>query len=795
MSVDSRHTSLADYVRFDSPDLFTKTVRFQDFLSDGRQKDLGKYLLQYVEFQGGSARVRERLTGKLHEVQVFCSADYLDLARHPEVVEAAHRAVDRFGVSVSSVPLIAGSTILHDELEKQLATFLGAESCVLFPTGQAANASTIAALCSAQDFVVIDKQVHYSVLEGVKLTGAKWKSFRHSDVEHLETVLRTVRERHSDVGILVIAEGVYGLDGDIAPLPELMAVVRRHDARLLLDDAHATGITGPRGAGTVDHYGMIERPDIVMGSFSKAFGSVGGFIAAPVHVTDYLRFFAKSISFSIGLPPANAAAALQSLRLIRENPSLVAQLKSRCTRLRDSLLAAGFSDVARSRSAIMSIMVGSEAAVKEATRDLFNAGVWIEGLAFPAVSRGHERIRFRARLSHTDEQIERAVRIVTDTAKNHGFLKRKVASVGAFSALNTDVGNTGRLLELIYKSGARRALPPSWFTPESKRRLVEKSDFWEDVAFVHEWFHSGGQSYAAAVCAILAHDGRSTFGGLGQFAWMPGEDAALTSCIRDSIHWFRRLGATKVYAPWHAPMQLLGAGVPATNTLPDSRPFLESTNDPQLSRLLPAIGFQPAWSNTYIKLDLSNLAAPDPRALCSNVVFRNIDREHLRREVECLTPLLNETVSTLPHCSILSERLLYGVASDLRDLILPGFWRLAFQGDELVGFIAAFPNVTEAFSQACGMADVADLVKVSDALDNIEEGFVAWMGVSPRFAAPDRLAETMLGQVLSTMKRRGLKDTWLSWELHDGRCQLTDADFASYDITSRLNYDVYEYNI
>src|SRR2546428_8774068 len=129
MPIDSRYTSLADYVRFDSPDIFTKTVRYQDFLSDFRQKDLDKYLLQYVDFQGGMARVRDHSTGQIHSVQVYCSADYLDLARHREVVEAAHHAVDRFGVSVSSVPLIAGSTILHDELEKQLAAFLGTESC------------------------------------------------------------------------------------------------------------------------------------------------------------------------------------------------------------------------------------------------------------------------------------------------------------------------------------------------------------------------------------------------------------------------------------------------------------------------------------------------------------------------------------------------------------------------------------------------------------------------------------------------------------------------------------------
>jgi 7-keto-8-aminopelargonate synthetase-like enzyme len=687
------------------------------------------------------------------------------------------------------VPLIAGSTILHDELEKQLAAFLGTESCALFPTGQGANVSTIAALCTASDFAVIDKQVHYSVLEGVKLSGARWKSFRHSDPNHLETVLQGVRERRPNFGILVIVEGVYGLDGDIAPLPELINVARRYGARMMLDDAHATGVIGARGAGTADHFGTTDLPDILMGSFSKAFGSFGGFIAASKHVTDYLRYFAKSISFSIGLPPANAAAALQSLQLFRDDPSLISQLRSRYTRLRESLYEAGFADVTRSQSAIMSILVGSEANVKESTRDLFNAGVWVEGLPFPAVSRGQERIRLRARLSHTDEQIAKAVQVVQQTAAKYGYLKRRVAAVGNVSDLTGGRKDTGRLLEVIYTSSIERALPPSWFTPEYKRKLVEKSDFWEDAPFEQEWFHAGDGSYSAAVCAMAAQKGASTIGGIGQFAWLPGQDDQLISCVTSSLNWFRNIGVTDVYAPMQLPMQILGAGLPGT-ALPDSRPFLESTNEPQLNKLLPQIGFQRAWSNCYFKIDLSNFPGHEPDR-SGRVLFRSLDREHLKREVARLTPLLNETVSTLPYCLRLSEKFFYGVASELRDLILPGLWRLAFEDDELVGFIAAFPNVTEAVAQACGMADVADLVKVSDAIDNVDEGFVAWMGVSPRFPESNRLVTEMLRQVFTTMKQRGLKHTWLSWELHNGLRQLTAADFASLNLTDRLEYNVY----
>ncbi len=793
MPVDSRITSLTDYIRVDSSDLLAKTSRFQSFVSDGRARDLEKYLLRYIEFNGGRASVQDSRTGTIYDVKVYCSADYLDLGRDHRVIQAACEATERFGTSVSSVPLIAGSTVIHHQLETELAAFLGYESCVLFPTGQGANVSTIAALCTSSDSIVIDKQVHYSVLEGVKLAGAQWRSFRHSDWGHLDAVLQMVRRRRPNNGILVIIEGVYGLDGDIAPLPDIVKIARQYEARVMLDDAHATGVTGPHGAGTADYYGMTDRPDILMGSLSKAFGSLGGFIAAARPVVDYLRYFAKSISFSVGLPPANAAAALQSLHLLRDDPALVAGLRSRHCRLRDSLFDAGFRNVSRSQSAIMSIMVGSESDVKESTRDLFNAGVWAEGLPFPAVSRGQERIRFRARPSHTDEQIDEAVGVVQQTAVKYGYLKRPAASFGGPLDLQGSTDRTDRLMELVYASNNQRSLPPSWFTPEYQRKQIEKSEYWEEIQFEQEWFQAGYGPYTAAVCAMAFPRRGAMVGALGQFAWLPGQDEALLRCVRDGLDWLKKVGVSVVYAPMQLPVQVLGAGVPGGGAVPESRLFLEATNDPQLIPLLARVGFLPAEANVYFRIDLATVAGGP--TMQPPVSFRNFDREQLRSEIDRLAPLLNETVSTLPLCSPLSERFLHGVASELRDLILPGFWRLAFAGDELIGFVTAFPNITEAVSQAGGLADVADLVKVSDALDSVEEGFVAWMGVSPRFADAEKLGAGLLSQVFDTMRRRGIRSTWLSWELHNGVRQLTEADFAPQSVVARMVYTVHRLSV
>ncbi|MFN0039180.1 MAG: aminotransferase class I/II-fold pyridoxal phosphate-dependent enzyme, partial [Burkholderiales bacterium] len=739
-------------------------------------------------------QVQDSNTGAIHDVQVYCSADYLDLGKDRRVIQAACDASSRFGVSVSSVPLIAGSTTVHHQLETELAAFLRYESCVLFPTGQGANVSTIAALCTSSDSIVIDKQVHYSVLEGVKLAGAPWRSFRHCDSDHLDSVLKAIRKRRPNNGILVIIEGVYGLDGNVTPLPEILEVSRRYNACVMLDDAHATGVLGPRGAGTAEHFGMKDRPDILMGSFSKAFGSFGGFIAASKPVVDYLRYFAKSISFSIGLPPANAAAALQSLHILRDDPAIVPRLRSRCHLLRDSFVEAGFKSAARSQSAITSILVGSESGVKESTRDLFNAGVWAEGLPFPAVSRGQERIRFRARLSHTDEQIHEAVSVVRRIAVKYGYLKQPATSFrGESIAVENGAERTTQLMELVYASNNQRSVPPSWLTSEYKRKQIEKSEYWEEAQFEQEWFHTGNGTYTAAACAMAFPHRGAMVGSLGHFAWLPGQDQALLQCVRDGLDWLKIIGVSVVYAPMQLPMQILGAGVPEADTVFENRPFLEATNDPQLIPLLTGVGFRPAESNKYFKIDLATV--PSQSEAPSTVSFRNFDRERLRSEINHLAPLLNETVSTLPLCSPLTEGFLHGVASELRDLILPGFWRLAFEGDRLVGFITAFPNVTEAVSQACGLADVADLVKVSDALDNVDEGFVAWMGVSPQFANAELLSVALLSQVFDAMKRKGIRKTWLSWELHNGVRQLTEADFASQSIVDRMAYTIHRLSI
>lgn len=410
---DSREMGLVDFLDAPSDDLFEKARRFAGFISDARSRGHSEtYLRPVRRYEGGSAVVDGGDNLEEHRVVVMCSADYLGLAHDPSVVRAAKDALDAFGTSVSSVPLIAGSTCLHSDLQGVLADSLGVEAVVLFPTGHAANLGVLQALCGPNDLAVLDELVHCSLWDGVRLSGAKKITFRHSDVEDLVRVLSAARENKAVKGILVVIEGVYGIDGDLAPLRQIKEVAESFGARILLDDAHATGVLGERGRGSAEHYAVPIGDMVVMGSLSKSLGSMGGWIAAPSDVADYLRYYARTIMFSVGLQTSSVAAGLAAMKILKGDLKLLDRLRSNATYFRDGLGQLGFTNPSRSGSAIVSVEVGGESRLRELLRNMFRAGLWAEGLPYPAVARGTERVRFRVSALHSKEELNSALEVV-----------------------------------------------------------------------------------------------------------------------------------------------------------------------------------------------------------------------------------------------------------------------------------------------------------------------------------------------------------------------------------------------
>lgn len=409
----------------DDPDLFTRIHKAQPAIL-GLLRQRRGYLRTVSAYRGGGADLADigdtdAPLSTHSTIRMFCSADYLDLAQDPFVKRAAQDAVERYGASVSAVPIFAGATELHRELEGRLARFVGCEDAVIFPTGHAANSSSVEVLCGPNDFIVRDGLLHASLLEGIRLSGAGLRLFRHNDIADLAQVLRDLRAGGHRGGILVAVEGVYGLDGDVADIAAIRRVAAEANARVYVDDSQGVGVIGTGGRGIVFQTGEGQAPDILMGAFSKGFGGFGGYAAGSRAAMLFLRRYAKGTMFSVGLPPAQVGAAIAAIDVLEREPERVAALQARCADARERLAALGGRNALLSRSPIMSVLAPGEENMSRLMDGLFDAGIWAEGLHVPATPQGGERVRFRIRASHIDDDISAMVDAVRATVRRHGL--------------------------------------------------------------------------------------------------------------------------------------------------------------------------------------------------------------------------------------------------------------------------------------------------------------------------------------------------------------------------------------
>lgn len=339
------------------------------------------------------------------EVINLCSNNYLGLATHPALKAAALEAVAAYGVGSGAVRTIAGNMALHEQLEAELAVFKHTEAVLLYQSGFAANAGTVAALLGREDVVVSDELNHASIIDGCRLSGAEKRIFPHKDVAAARALLAAARGARR---VLLITDGVFSMDGDIAPLPDLVAAAEEYGAIMMVDDAHASGVLGRDGRGTVDHYGLHGRVHIQVGTLSKAFAGLGGYVAGSRALIDYLMYRARPLLFSTSHPPSVAASCLAAVRLVQRNPDLIAGLWENTRFFKEGLKRLGF-DTGHSETPITPVMVGDEARAMQLSDRLFEEGVFALGIAFPTVPRGRARVRTIVTAGHTREHLERAL--------------------------------------------------------------------------------------------------------------------------------------------------------------------------------------------------------------------------------------------------------------------------------------------------------------------------------------------------------------------------------------------------
>ncbi|NLY86203.1 MAG: glycine C-acetyltransferase [Tissierellia bacterium] len=348
------------------------------------------------------------------------SNNYLGFANHPRLKKAAIEAVEKYGAGAGAVRTIVGNMSIHEELEEILAKFKREEAAFVYQSGFNCNAGTIQAVTEEGDIIVSDELNHASIIDGARLSKAARAIYKHSDMDSLEAVLKDARKKYRN--ILIITDGVFSMDGDIAKLPEIVELAEKYDAMTYVDDAHGSGVLGESGRGTVDHFGLHGRVDFTIGTLSKAIGVVGGYVAGSKTMYEWLSHRARPVLFSTALPPAAVGAIIEAIKILMETTEYTDRLWENARYWKDKIGSLGF-DTGNSETPITPVIIGDEAKTMEFSRKLLENGVFVSGIVYPTVPRGTGRVRCMVTAAHTKEQLDRAAEIFEKVGKEMNILK------------------------------------------------------------------------------------------------------------------------------------------------------------------------------------------------------------------------------------------------------------------------------------------------------------------------------------------------------------------------------------
>ena len=336
------------------------------------------------------------------------SNNYLGFATHPRLKKAAISAIEKYGVGAGAVRPINGNLDLHDELEKLLAKFKEEEAVIVYQSGFNCNAGTLQAIAQEGDLILSDKLNHASIIDGARLSKAKKSTFEHSDMKDLEKVLKETRKEYQNV--IIVTDGVFSMDGDIAKLPEIVELAEKYECLTYVDDAHASGVLGRSGRGTVDHFNLHGRVDFIIGTLSKAIGVIGGYVAGKKATIEWLKNRGRPLLFSTGNTPADTAAVMEAVKMLMESEEYTEKLWANAKIFKDKMSSLGFN-TGKSETPITPIIIGEEKKAIEFSKKLFENGVFTSPIVFPTVPKGTGRVRVMVTAAHTEEQLNRAVEI------------------------------------------------------------------------------------------------------------------------------------------------------------------------------------------------------------------------------------------------------------------------------------------------------------------------------------------------------------------------------------------------
>ncbi|MFA6617592.1 MAG: aminotransferase class I/II-fold pyridoxal phosphate-dependent enzyme [Candidatus Neomarinimicrobiota bacterium] len=377
------------------PDVYTKMYQFT---RTDTAKALGYYPF-YPKIENSDA-TEVTIEGK--QKIMLGSNNYLGLTNHPKVIEAGIAALKKYGSGLTGSRLLNGNIILHDELEEELADFVGMEEALVFSTGMGVNVGTIVSVCGHNDLVLSDQYNHASIVDGIRFSGANKVIYKHNDMEDLEEKLKNADPK---MPRFIVTDGIFSMEGDIARLEELVALSKKYPSRLMVDDAHSLGVLGPQGNGTAAHFGLTKDVDLIMGTFSKSLGCVGGFIAGEGKVIEYIKHNSRSIIFTASLPPSNAACVRAALAVIKREPERREQLWINTEFMRKGFKDMGY-DTGESTTPIIPVLIGKDKKTFQIWKELMELGVYTNPVVSPATPPGRGLLRTSYMATHTREQLE-----------------------------------------------------------------------------------------------------------------------------------------------------------------------------------------------------------------------------------------------------------------------------------------------------------------------------------------------------------------------------------------------------
>lgn len=411
MEIEFSTASFKDFENVDGLDAWKRAALFQNYLNYLNDHGRLNYRLISSSGCGPEMDIITKDHSQPRKMVSFVSNDYLGFTQHPEIKAAVIACIQEFGSGAGASPAIGGQFSYHEELEKKIAAFFGRESAIIYTTGYTANSATLMSLLQKEDIAIVDMAVHASVYEGCQLTNMK--VFLHNRMDLLERTLKLSRDSYRTK--MVIVDGVYSQDGDIAPLDQILELCRYYGAYLAIDDAHGVGVVGATGRGAMEMYGILQEADIITGTFSKTFGNVGGYVVASPELINFLKYQSRQHLFSATSTPA-AAGIIRGIELLDEEPGRKDQLWENISRFKNGLDSLGF-DTGPTQSAIIPIKIGDASVTAQMASMLMDSGIYTNPIIYPAVSKKNARIRTSLMATHTPEQLDRALYAFEDAGK------------------------------------------------------------------------------------------------------------------------------------------------------------------------------------------------------------------------------------------------------------------------------------------------------------------------------------------------------------------------------------------